>query len=72
MGLFKNTTSETSKKGLQVQVNHKLIDQDQADTFTHMVKETVKILAIGIVITTASALALKFGSEYLTDRLIQP
>lgn len=72
MGLFKNTTSETSKKGLKVQVNHTLIDQDQADTFTHMVKETVKILAIGIVLTTASALALKFGTDYLTDKLIQP
>lgn len=72
MGLFKNTTTDSEKKGLQVQVNHKLIDEKQADVFTHMVKEAVRIIVIGALVTTAAAFTLKFGSEYLADKLIQP
>ena len=72
MGLFKKNSTEPSKKGLQVKVNHELINKDQAEVFTHMVKETVKILVIGAVIATAAAFTMKFGSEYLADKLIQP
>ena len=73
MGLFHRDKTETSdKKGLKLQVNHKLIDDDQAAVFTAMVKETVKILVIGALITTAAAFSMKFGTEYLTDKLIQP
>lgn len=73
MGLFKNNTTDASeKKGLKLQVNHTHIDKDQSETFTQMVKETVKILAIGVVLTTAAALTLKLGSDYLTDQLIKP
>ena len=73
MKLFKkNSATPSEKKGLQVQVNHKIIDADQAEIFTHMVKEAVKIIVVGALITTAAAFTLKFGSEYLTDRLIRP
>ena len=72
MSLFKKNSTETSEKGLQVRVKHELINKDQAEVFTNMVKETVKILAIGIVLTTVSALTLKLGADYLNNHFINP
>ncbi len=72
MGLFKTSKTEPSEKGLQVRVKHELINKDQAEVFTEMVKETVKIIAIGIVFTTVSALTLKLGSDYLNNHFINP
>lgn len=72
MGLFKSSKTESSEKGLQVRVKHELINTDQAEVFTEMVKEAVKILVIGVVITTASALTLKLGADYLNTHFINP
>lgn len=72
MSLFNKAKTESEKKGLQLQLNHTLITEDQAETFTTMVKETVKIIAVGAVISFAAALALKLGSDVLTNVLIEP
>lgn len=72
MSLFNKTKTESEKKGLQLQLNHTLITEDQAETFTHMVRETVKIIAVGAVVSLAAALALKLGSDVLTNALIEP
>lgn len=73
MGLIrKNPTEPSEKKGLKVQVNHKLIDKEQAEIFTSIVKETVKVLVIGALITTAAAFTMKFGTEYISRQLDLP
>jgi hypothetical protein len=70
MGLFKHSTPDSSEtKGLQVHVNHKLIDQDQANIFTATVKETVKIIVVASVLTVLAAVTLKSGAEVAVHNL---
>ena len=71
MPLFKKS-SDSETKGLQVTVNHKLITKDQADHFTNMVKEAVKIIVIGSVVAVAAGLTLNIGATYIEQKLNLP
>ena len=72
MNLFKKKSSDPETKGLQVTVNHKLINTNQAEVFTEMVKDTVKIIAIGAIVTIAAVLTLNLGADFVAQKLNLP
>ena len=72
MNLFKKKSSDPETKGLQVTVNHKLINTDQAEVFTEMVKDTVKIIEIGAIVTIAAGLTLNLGADFVAQKLNLP
>ena len=72
MNLFKKKSSDPETKGLQVTVHHKLINKDQADVFTAMMKDAVKIIVIGSVVAVAAGLTLNLGADFVAQKLNLP
>lgn len=72
MNIFKKKSSDPETKGLQVTVNHKLINKDQAAVFTEMVKDAVKILVVGSIVAVAAGLTLNLGADFVAQKLNLP
>lgn len=57
-------------KGIPVVVHHELINADQAEVFVNMMKDTVKIIVVGAVITIAAGVLARTGMNILESHMI--
>lgn len=72
MPTFKKKSTDPETKGLQITVHHKLINKDQADVFTALMKDAVKIIVIGSVVAVAAGLTLNLGADFIAQKLNLP